>query len=108
MASLHPLQPPVELVVAVVGLVFLPSQEVLLGSADGPVAQTLTIVARENELHGRIEPLVEFGLLVGQTRSTSLATNACLSAQSDLVKLSCGLKSSASRLRNASNCGWLA
>jgi hypothetical protein len=51
----------VELEAAVVGLVFLPLQEVLLRRADGAVLQPLGVVARKDELHRAEEPGVELG-----------------------------------------------
>ena len=54
----------VELESGVVGLVFLPLQEVLLLGLDGAVLQTLGVVAGKHQLHGGEEPLVELLLLI--------------------------------------------
>ena len=63
----------VELEAAVVGLVFLPAEEVFFRRADGAVLQPLRIVAGEDELHGAEEPCVEFRLLVGKVLPDAVA-----------------------------------
>ena len=54
----------VQLVAAVVGLVFLPGQEEFLRRANGAVLHAFGIVTRHHQLHGAEEPGVEFRLLV--------------------------------------------
>ncbi len=53
--------------------VFLPRQEVLFLGADRAVPQAFGIVAGEHELDRAEEPLVEFGLLVGEALPDAVA-----------------------------------
>jgi hypothetical protein len=63
----------VELEAAVVGLIFLPGEEVFFRRADGAVAQTLSVAPRQHKLHGGEEPGVEFGLLIGEILADAVA-----------------------------------
>jgi len=63
----------VQLVAAVVGLVFLPLQEELLRCIDGAVLQTFRVIAGKHELHRAEKPLVERRLLVGQQLADTIA-----------------------------------
>ena len=44
--------------------VFLPFQEEFLGRPDGAVLEAFRVIASEDELDSREEPLVELGLLI--------------------------------------------
>jgi hypothetical protein len=73
----------VELEAAVVGLVFLPLQEVLLRRADGAVLQPLGVVAREDELHRAEEPGIELWRLVRQVLPDAVADGRAAVLQLD-------------------------
>ena len=63
----------VQLVAAVVGLVFLPGQKVFGRRANGAVLQPFGIIARQNQLHGAEKPLVKLRLLVGEVLAHPIA-----------------------------------
>ena len=62
----------VELEASVVLLVFLPPQEILFRCADGAVLQPFGVVACEDELDRREEPLIELWLLVGKVLANAI------------------------------------
>ena len=63
----------VQLVAAVVRLVFLPRQKVFGGRANGAVLQPFGVIARQNQLHRAEKPLVKLRLLVGEVLAHPIA-----------------------------------